>query len=330
TIRRQAGFRNTFAVHRRSSQNLLLDNELDNKNHYNKPLTSRNHIDIVSHPSSTIKKYYRSDYDYNQQHQMNTNQQYKSSVIFTQKKIEKDIVKHASRIRTTQSKDYYSLINSGNRLLSACTNTNTNINSISQKNVNQNQSNKHRTTTYQPPSSISLKPLQILLNTPVSTESSIINLKNTSLSKQNNELPEITVSSLNLTTYKSPVRKKKTVRRKKTSKYTPEVDLTTSSSDISSNDLLLKVSSTTTTTTSFFGDSLPLSKKESTPVADVDRQSSSLDSGYDRSDSQSIVSGLSTIQNTLSIRSSTRLTNSTLCVRSKKRVSFGDETITYP
>ncbi|CAF1428126.1 unnamed protein product, partial [Didymodactylos carnosus] len=161
---------------------------------------------------------------------------------------------------------------------------------------------------------------------PPRQESSIKHLRSSSLlNKKADELPEITISSFNSNPLveHSPRRLKKTIHRKRSSTHqTPKTDFTISSH---TDDLLL-------TTKSSFNDSLPSTyKKELTVVTvnDIDGHSSSLDSGYDRSDSQSIVSGLSTVQNSSSLRSSARLTNSSSLVRHKKKVSFGDEAIAY-
>ncbi|CAF1636657.1 unnamed protein product, partial [Didymodactylos carnosus] len=144
---------------------------------------------------------------------------------------------------------------------------------------------------------------------PPRQESSIKHLRSSSLlNKKADELPEITISSFNSNPLveHSPTRLKKTVHRKRSStNQTPKTDFTISSP---TDDLLL-------TTKSSFNDPLPSTyKKELTVVTvnDIDGHSSSLDSGYDRSDSQSIVSGLSTVQNSSYLRSSARLTNSSL------------------
>ncbi|CAF1327705.1 unnamed protein product [Didymodactylos carnosus] len=152
-IRRRAGLRNTFAVHRRLSQNLASGEESNNKSHYNKVLIPYTHSNIDFCPTPTITKLQRRNYDHEHHHQMNVNE-YKSFSNITQKKIEKDIVKHASRIRTTQSKEYYSFGSSNNRLASSYTNTNTD--SHKRINFNQHQNIKQKTTIHQPSTPISL------------------------------------------------------------------------------------------------------------------------------------------------------------------------------
>ncbi|CAF1320546.1 unnamed protein product, partial [Didymodactylos carnosus] len=168
------------------------------------------------------------------------------------------------------------------------------------------------------------RPLQLLLSpSPPSSlqqKSSTKPLRSPTL-LSNSALPEITITSFNLSTNESSVCQNKTVCQKKLVNSTAKTDLKISSPPLISSRHLF--------TTSSFNDSLMLSKKELTTVVDTDRHSSSLDSGYDRSDSQSIVSGLSTVPNSSSVRSSARITNSSSLACNKKKVSFGDELLNY-